>query len=338
MDNKGKTAAIKVLRREVGFGCPICRSPFLTWHHFDPPWDVEKHWRPEGIIAMCPICHADADKKGESAGAYSKGELRALKESNRSNQDVKGYFPTWQDKESLLVRVGGCYTDTSAPVILINDIPQITVGKNEAGILSLSFELRNKNDDILVKMEENWFDAYPSNIHDMIIEPKTKKVKVWLTQEDIGLDLSFRRVTMAELEKLLESDYKSGYGRMQEWLSQLPLEQRKIMAEQKREIDELIRESEPPSWIEKLPPEIRDIHLAEDKTGFFVKRWVKDNCVMDDGLIPLLNFEQMAIYFHGEKIIIKDGVANFLHYCCSFKSKKGHINLPCKCSYCSPSL
>jgi hypothetical protein len=43
------------LRQEVGFGCPFpdCRKPMLTFHHLDPPWRVEEHHRPEGIIALC---------------------------------------------------------------------------------------------------------------------------------------------------------------------------------------------------------------------------------------------------------------------------------------------
>jgi hypothetical protein len=53
MSDKGRTAAIEILRKEVGFGCPICRNPLLTWHHFAPPSNVEHHWRPEGMIALC---------------------------------------------------------------------------------------------------------------------------------------------------------------------------------------------------------------------------------------------------------------------------------------------
>ena len=45
--------------------------------------------------------------------------------------------------------------------------------------------------------------------------------------------------------------------------------------------------------------------------------------MMDDGLIPFLNFEQMAIYFHGERITIKDGIADFIYYCAAFGSGKG---------------
>lgn len=306
MSDQGKTAAIEELRREVGFGCPVpgCRSPFLTWHHFDPPWNVENHWRPEGIIAMCPLCHADADEKRGRPGAYSKEELRAMKTSNCSVDDVAGGFRAWQDKESLLVRVGGCYTDTSAPVILINDVPQISVSKNEAGLLSLSFELRNQNDDVLVKMEDNWFTAYPPNVHDMIVEPKTKLVKVWLGPEDIGLEFSFRRISMIDLDEILSRDRERAAEQCKETLAQM-LPEHSDFFEQVRGASS----------------------IAKDLVGGGVKGWAKEHCAMADGLIPFLDFEQMAIHFHGQRFTIKDGVAGSIYYSAAFGNGKGAINL-----------
>jgi hypothetical protein len=52
-------------------------------------------------------------------------------------------------------------------------------------------------------MDKNWFTAYPSNIHDMAVTPKTKQVKIWLAKDDVGLELSFKRITMSELEEWL---------------------------------------------------------------------------------------------------------------------------------------
>ncbi len=63
-----------------------------------------------------------------------------------------------------------------------------------------------------------------------------------------------------------------------------------------------------PAWVADLPLDLREAYLAEDKTAYAVKRWVTVKRVMDDGMIPLLDFEQMAIYFHGERITIKDGL------------------------------
>lgn len=335
MSDEGKSVAIAELRREVGFGCPVCRSPFLTWHHFDPPVHEKGiHWRTEGIVAMCPLCHADADEKGERAGAYSKDELRSMKKSQRSSEEVKGHFPAWEQKKRLLVRMGGCYADTHSPLFSVNEVPQIVVGKNEAGLLSLSFELRNREDQVLLRMEENWLTAYPANVHDMIVTPKTKEVKIWLDKEDVGLELSFRRVTIRELDQLLSRDRERQEKIAGEQLAQMPPEHRKF-------VEHALREgwSQPrrlPAGLDDLPEDLREAILSEDQIGTLVKRWAERHCAMDDGLIPLLDFEQMAIYHHGERLTIKDGVAGFLYYSAAFNNQKGAINVRCPCLTCSP--
>ena len=67
----------RALREEVAFGCPIdgCGSPYLTWHHFDPPWHVEQHHKFEGMVALCLQHHKEGD-----AGAFTPEQLRTLKE------------------------------------------------------------------------------------------------------------------------------------------------------------------------------------------------------------------------------------------------------------------
>jgi hypothetical protein len=311
MSDKGKAAAIAQLRQEVGFGCPICRSPFLTWHHFDPPEHIEKHWRSEGIIALCPFCHGDADEKGESPGAYSKEELRALKVSPRSADDVKAHFPTWQDKRRLLIRIGGCYTEDGPPILSINGIPQITIGKNEAGLLSLSLTLRNQVDEVLVSIDDNWFTAYPKNIHDMIVTPKTKEVTVWLSEHDVGLKLSFKRVTPDQLAEILALDYQRGVAGSEGMIAKM---------------------------LEGLPAEFRDsveASVRKDQVGPGVVEWAVRNCAMDDGLIPLLDIDEMAIFFHGQRVVIKNGITEKISYCAAFNCRKGAVNLSCHCDKCA---
>jgi hypothetical protein len=60
------------IRSEVGFSCPIdrCGNPYLTWHHFDPPWSIEQHHRPEGMVALC---REHADKA--DAGAFTDDQV-----------------------------------------------------------------------------------------------------------------------------------------------------------------------------------------------------------------------------------------------------------------------
>ena len=74
ISRKPPEAVKLLLRQEVGFGCPLpyCRLPFLSFHHFDPPWHKEHHHRPEGMIALCVQHHEMADR-----GALDKARLHA---------------------------------------------------------------------------------------------------------------------------------------------------------------------------------------------------------------------------------------------------------------------
>jgi hypothetical protein len=95
------------LRQEVGFGCPVenCRSPYLTYHHFDPPWKEKKHHDPAGMVALCRPHHAQAD-----AGTFTREQLRRLKATGRDQaENLSGRFE-WMRRELLAV-VGGwfCY-------------------------------------------------------------------------------------------------------------------------------------------------------------------------------------------------------------------------------------
>jgi hypothetical protein len=68
----------KILRQEVHFGCPIenCGSPYLSFHHFDPPWRLRQHHEPGGMIALCLEHHIRADRN-----AYSIQQLKEMKRS-----------------------------------------------------------------------------------------------------------------------------------------------------------------------------------------------------------------------------------------------------------------
>ena len=99
ISRKPPEAVKLLLRQEVGFGCPLpyCRLPFLSFHHFDPPWHKEHHHRPEGMIALCVQHHEMADR-----GALDKARLHALKKSDHSVSDVKAKFEWARSKQQGL--------------------------------------------------------------------------------------------------------------------------------------------------------------------------------------------------------------------------------------------
>lgn len=77
----------EALRKEVGFGCPICRSPFLTYHHFNPPWREKEHHEPKGMIALCAKHHDSADRN-----TYSVEYLDRLKKGTIPLQRSRSFF------------------------------------------------------------------------------------------------------------------------------------------------------------------------------------------------------------------------------------------------------
>src|SRR4051794_11076039 len=88
------------LAREVGFGCPVprCGSPYLTWHHFDPPWSVKQGHDPSGMIALCRDHHPEAD-----AGTFTIEQLRQMKRVGRDRALLLGGKFNWMREDLLAI-------------------------------------------------------------------------------------------------------------------------------------------------------------------------------------------------------------------------------------------
>lgn len=101
MENRNPKKGIKdILKKEVNFGCPIegCGSPYLTYHHFDPPWHKIYEHHPDKMIALCLPHHNSADH-----GAFTNEQLYSLKKNPflKSNQSITGKF-LWNRKAIFL--------------------------------------------------------------------------------------------------------------------------------------------------------------------------------------------------------------------------------------------
>ncbi len=136
MDRKPPAEVRKVLRQEVGFGCPIddCGNPYLEWHHFDPPWNEKDHHNPEGMIALCTAHHKKAD-----GGAYTKEQLRKYKGNKAQSEIIKGQFD-WL-RNDLLAFVGGNFYYETLKIIIIDGKDVIWFNRDENGYLRLSVRM-----------------------------------------------------------------------------------------------------------------------------------------------------------------------------------------------------
>ncbi len=147
-----------VLRQEVGFCCPVqnCGSPYLTWHHFDPPWRVEHHHRPAGMIALC---REHADKADH--GAFTDDQLRELKREGRSRAaQVRGRFD-WM-RQDLLAVVGGNFYYEQRVIFQLGEIPCIWFDRDEAGYLLLNFKMPTISGRARAQIDQNFWSITPA--------------------------------------------------------------------------------------------------------------------------------------------------------------------------------
>ncbi|MEZ5943161.1 MAG: hypothetical protein R3C18_17340 [Planctomycetaceae bacterium] len=270
---------IRQLRQEVGYGCPICRSPFLTFHHFDPPYHIEPHNRPEGMIALCREHHDEAD-----SGHYSKNELRQLKLSQNNVDDVLGAFPSWK-KPNLLIRLAGFYVMGTGFRLSLGGETVVLISRTESNMLSLSFTAKGEQGETLVRMVDNIFEACPDNIHDLQCAAKKSRVRLWLKQRDIGLELTFQRMEFTKLNDIILGDAKRTRNQLLQNL-------------------ELKASDLPNSEFERLR-----IEWQKDLTGDGIRKWIKERGRDDEGLTPFINLERIAVFHHGLRCDFQDGIA-----------------------------
>lgn len=162
----------KVLRSEVGFGCPVkgCGNPYLEYHHFDPPVSVKPHNEPEGMIALCAQHHKKAD-----GGAYTIEQLHALKKDKANAKLVRGNLD-WLRKDLLAVVGGNFYYETPR-IITIDNIDLVSLVRDEDGYLRLNVNMLSLEPDERIIIEENSWENIGSPL-DLRSPPQGKELEI----------------------------------------------------------------------------------------------------------------------------------------------------------------
>jgi hypothetical protein len=137
LDRTPPVGVRRQLRREVGFGCPVegCSNPYLTYHHFDPPWKEREHHNAEGMIALCAEHHAKAD-----SGAFTREQLGELKrKAVERRSEPQGRFD-WLRRE-LLVVVGGNFYPRAEGVLEVGGRRVIWFSRDTGGHICVNVDL-----------------------------------------------------------------------------------------------------------------------------------------------------------------------------------------------------
>jgi len=319
----GESATKRLLRQEVAFGCPICRDPFLVYHHFDPTWAERHHWDPAGVIALCRKHHDQASRH------FTKEYLRELKAASYSVEDIKERFP-WIRKQAI-VRVGGLYSGGSQTVIRLDGEPVIELNADDNGLLSVSFMLRSKDGQIIAMMVDNVFEPGPRLPFDLITTTTADSITILSEPRDIAVAVHLSRIKLAELDAKLNLDLNRVQAKMAGVFSRIEgeIEERLLhlpsdIARELRDDLSQARKLQSTETITRrtaefrerfgttdLPDDLLQAHFSGDPVGHKVRSWATANCVDSDGLISFLDFRNLSLHGRDKHVRIRNGVGDF---------------------------
>ena len=181
------------LAEEVGFGCPVggCGSPYLTWHHFDPPWFKRHHHDPGGMVAVCRDHHPEAD-----AGAFTVEELREFKRMGRDRSQALGARFNWM-REELLAVVGGNFCLNTHIALRVQDLPVVWFNREASGRLLVNLQMLSTSGKPRLLMLDNFWLTEGSDEREIVCPPSGRLVSAKYPNGD-RLKVEFREVASVE--------------------------------------------------------------------------------------------------------------------------------------------
>lgn len=189
MNRKPPVDVRRRLAKEVGFGCPVedCGSPYLEWHHFDPPWRVREHHDPDGMIALCRTHHIQAD-----AGAFTNEDLRQMKRLGRDRNQLLGAKFNWM-REELVVRVGGSFFWGAMLPIQFNDIPLVWFNRDEEGRLLVNLQTVTRTHQARMVMTNNFWMTDGTEETEIVCPPSGRLISAKYPADEL-IRVEFRQI------------------------------------------------------------------------------------------------------------------------------------------------
>ena len=196
------------LRKEVNYGCPVqsCGSPYLTWHHFDPPWAEKNHHNTRGMIALCAEHAAQAD-----GGRFTKDQLVEMKKNPYVSLDKISDFYGYLRRNVVCIIGNIAYNVES--VLEINGEKVISFRVDEEGYNRLNLMIRDSEGKPILTMEDNYWTAISRDIFDLScsaqgkllgIISKDKATNFFMRFDDYPVDV-FKEKLIKNSEKILST-------------------------------------------------------------------------------------------------------------------------------------
>jgi len=195
MKRKPPSRVIKKLCKEVGFACPICGSPFLTWHHFDPPWRVKQHHNPAGMIALCPEHAAHAD-----GGHWTITQLSQLKRPLNLDERITACWP-WKPEKAVFL-LGNSYYIGERALLGINGRPVLSASRYfppgcDFSSVMFSANLQDDSGRPILTLENNFISFHAAHLSEVKCPPQARSFEVKSNNGEC-LNLKHRRLSLQD--------------------------------------------------------------------------------------------------------------------------------------------
>jgi hypothetical protein len=195
----------RALRSEVNFGCPVrfpdgtgCGSPVLTYHHFDPPWAGNFVHNPDGMIALCPLHHGQAD-----GGMWTNDQFRKMKRFPYVDDALRVQWP-WQP-EALVMKVGRSLVVGNGSPIRLRGKPVMMFRPamiDTLNIRTIAFDSEIADSEMRpwLRIEDNWFDLRLDGTTDVTFSPQHRSFMA-KRNDTTYVALKFRKVPIADFQE-----------------------------------------------------------------------------------------------------------------------------------------
>lgn len=171
------------VRQRCYFGCIVCGSAIIQYHHFDPEFVDAKEHNPNGITLLCPTCHEKVKKKIFTQKFIEEKNKTPYCKTVGFTKDIF-YFGS----ESIAFKLGNAWFKR-LNVILYDGKPLISFSppESENSPMRLNAILYDKDENELLKIINNeWitgiehFDIETTSNH-LIIREKKGAIKLHLS-------------------------------------------------------------------------------------------------------------------------------------------------------------
>ncbi|CDG54585.1 Predicted HNH nuclease [Halomonas sp. A3H3] len=148
------------VRKACGYGCVICGAAIVEYEHVDPVFSDAHEHSPDGIVLLCPQCHAK-----KTRGFLSPDRVKEAKEQPISQKKnfAHEFFDLGSRPPAFVL--GGCSIKNTPIPLEIHGYPVIKIepSREEGGPALFSGTFFNSRGELSLQIIENEWRALSNN-------------------------------------------------------------------------------------------------------------------------------------------------------------------------------